>query len=56
MLLCRPVFTSIKSDGFQLGCVILKQHVKNSGFIPATLYLIKYKFLELDNMVQAHLQ
>jgi hypothetical protein len=39
MFLCRPVFTSIKSDGFQLCCVILKQHIKNSGFIPATLYM-----------------
>jgi hypothetical protein len=39
MFLCRPVFTSIKSDGFQLCCVILKQRIKNAGFIPATLYL-----------------
>jgi hypothetical protein len=46
MFLCRPVFTAIKSDGFQLCCVILKQHIKSSGFIPATLY-----FLSVDRLV-----
>jgi hypothetical protein len=36
--------TSIKSDGFQLCCVILKKHSKNSGFIPATLYMWSFLF------------
>jgi hypothetical protein len=31
-------FTLIKSDDFQLCCVIFKKYFENSGFIAATLY------------------
>ncbi len=40
MYLCNFAFTSIKSDGFQLCCVIWKWEEKNSGFIAATLYIL----------------
>ncbi len=40
--LCTYVFTSIKSDDFQVCCVISKKEEKNSGFIAATLYKKAY--------------
>jgi hypothetical protein len=38
--LCTFVFTSMKSDDFQLCCVISKEEETNSGFIAATLYMV----------------
>ncbi len=40
MYLCKFVFTSIKSDVFQLCCVIWKEEEKNSRFIAATLFTV----------------
>ncbi len=39
MYICYFVFTSMKSDDFQLCCPIEKKEEKNSRFIAATLYL-----------------
>ncbi len=42
---CNLAFTLIKSDDFQLCCLIWKWEEKNSGFIAATLYKI-WEYLE----------
>jgi hypothetical protein len=44
MFLCLCVFILLKSNDFQLCCVIFKKYLQNSGFIAATLYIETSKF------------
>ncbi len=44
MFLCQPVFTSMKLDGFQLCCVILKKRldpkgIPSSASVPSSVYV-----------------